>query len=61
MRPGRARSMFSMAENADGREVFVALPEEKRAVASLEKKGLVTVRRTDEKCGGFQVWYYAKK
>ena len=43
------------AEANDG--VFVANPDEKVTVRDLEKKGLVTVRRTDEKCAGYSVWY----
>jgi hypothetical protein len=56
---GLGRVMMAMA--AAGGEVFVAEPREKRAVAALEKRGLVSVRRTAERCAGFEVWYFAKK
>lgn len=47
-----------MARNAEGGEVHDAWPHEKRVVAKLEARGLVTVRRTKERCGGFEEWWY---
>ncbi|AKU93388.1 hypothetical protein AKJ09_00052 [Labilithrix luteola] len=55
---GRARIMLAMARDASGDEVHAALPEDKRAVAELESQGLVTVRRTTERCGGYIEWWY---
>ncbi len=50
--------MLAMARNAAGDEVFVGWPKEKRAVARLERAGLVTVRRTTVKCGPFTEWWF---
>lgn len=55
---GRQRVMFAMARNAEGGEVVVLWSHEKRAVVELEKKGLVTLRRTVDTCGGMSVWWF---
>lgn len=60
---GLPRSMMTMARNAAeergaGAEVHVANPREKRAVEALEKKGLVSVRRTKERIAGLTEWWY---
>ncbi len=54
---GLAGTMLAMARNSDG-EVHVAWPKEKAAVVRLERLGLVTVRRTTERCGGLVEWWY---
>lgn len=51
--------VLAMCESnkTDGNDgVFIALENEKRAVRDLEKKGLVRVVRTAEKCAGLAVW-----
>jgi len=55
---GLASAMLSMAKNAEGSEVHVAWPKEKAAVMKLVKLGLVTVRKTTDKCAGFTEWWY---
>jgi hypothetical protein len=55
---GLAGVMMAMARNAEGGEVHVAWPHEKRVVAKLEARGFITVRRTAERCGGFEEWWY---
>ena len=60
---GLSRAMYAMAVNAEGErgrgaEVHVAWPQEKRAVAALEKAGLVKVRRTKDRVGDFTEWWY---
>lgn len=55
---GRARIMLAMATNEAGSWVHAALPEAKQAVAALEKKGLVTVRRTNDRCDGHLEWWF---
>lgn len=61
---GLARVMFAMAKNAadekraDGGWVHCSMPKDKRAVASLEKRGLVEVRRTSNRISGLLEWYY---
>lgn len=55
---GLARVMLAMATNEAGKEVFVAEPREKAAVVRLEKMGLVTVRKTEERCAGYRVYFF---
>jgi len=55
---GMARSMMAMAVNAAGDEVHVAWPNEKAAVETLERHGLVKVRRTNDRCGEFTEWWF---
>lgn len=50
--------MMAMARNAAGAEVHVANPREKRAVEVLEKKGLVSVRRTKDRIAGLTEWWF---
>lgn len=52
-----AKTMLAMAKNSDG-EVHVADPNEKAVVRRLEKRGLVEVRRTDDKICGHTEWWY---
>jgi hypothetical protein len=54
---GYQRTMMTMCENAEGGEVHCANPEDKRAATALEKKGLVTIRRTDVRMGGLLEWW----
>jgi hypothetical protein len=35
----------------------VALPEEKRAATRLERRGIVSIRRTKDLCGGYREWW----
>jgi len=56
---GLASTMLAMARNADGGEVHVACAKEKRAVVTLEKMGLVKVRRATTKIAGMVEWYYS--
>lgn len=54
------RCMWSMVSNEGAStEVHVAWPHEKRAVEALAAKGLVTIRKTNDKCGEFREWWYS--
>lgn len=52
-----AKTMLAMAQNSNG-EVHVADPAEKSVVRRLEKRGLVEVRRTEDKICGHTEWWY---
>jgi hypothetical protein len=51
------RTVMAVLANAAPGEAFFALPEEKTALAQLAQRKLVLVRKTDEKCSDFTVWY----
>lgn len=57
---GWNRAVLSVAVNAfqdRNGEAHVASPEDRKAAKWLEARGLVEVRRTNEKCGGYPEWW----
>lgn len=53
----REEIVMAMIANANGGEVHVASEEDKRATRSLERKGIVSVRRTAVRFGGQAEWW----
>jgi hypothetical protein len=51
------RVIMAILRNAAPGEAHFALPQEKRVVAQLERRGLVVVRRTNTRCGGYLEWW----
>lgn len=51
------RALLAMATAPGAGEVHVANPREKRAALALERDGLITIRRTDDRCAGHREWW----
>jgi hypothetical protein len=49
--------IMAILRNAAPGEAHFALPKEKRVVAQLERRGVVSVRRTSIRCGGHLEWW----
>ena len=57
LRDNRMRTVVRTAWDVRKGWAHCASPDDKAAAISLEQRGLVTIRRTDELCGGFKEWW----